>query len=158
MVEKVLLTVKGEAQLRERLKHLKKIERPKNIREIEVARAHGDLSENAEYHAAKEKQGMLDAQIRDIEAKLGTAQVIDPSKLSGNRVVFGSRVLLNDLDSDEEITYQIVGVDEADPKQGRISYTSPIGRALTGKLVDDFVDVKTPGGMREFEILDVQFE
>jgi transcription elongation factor GreA len=158
MVEKVLLTVKGEAQLRERLKHLKKVERPRNIQEIEVARAHGDLSENAEYHAAKEKQGMLDAQIRDVEAKLGTAQIIDPSKFSGNRVLFGSRVLLNDLDTDEEITYQIVGVDEADPKEGRISYTSPLGRALTGKLVDDFVDVKTPGGMREFEILDVQFK
>lgn len=158
MVEKILLTVDGERRLRERLKHLRHVERAKNVRDIEEARAHGDLSENAEYHAAKDKQGMLDAQIRDIEAKLSAAQVIDPSKLSGNRVVFGARVVLSNLDTDEQVTYQIVGVDEADPPTGKISYTSPLGRALVGKLVDDFVEVKTPGGLREYEILDVRFD
>ena len=152
------MTVTGEALLRARLKHLKTVERPQNINDIEVARAHGDLSENAEYHSAKEKQGMLDAQMREIQDKLSRAEVIDPTKMSGDRVVFGATVLLEDLDSEEQVTYQIVGSEEADPKAGRISYTSPLARAIIGKREGDFVDFEAPGGLREYDIIKVEFK
>jgi transcription elongation factor GreA len=152
------MTVSGEQLLRTRLKHLKTVERPQNINDIEVARAHGDLSENAEYHAAKEKQSMLDAQMREISDKLARAEVIDPTKLSGSRVVFGATVLLEDIDSEEQVTYQIVGTEEADPKAGRISYTSPLARAIIGKMEGDFVDFEAPGGIREYDIIKVEFK
>lgn len=157
-MNKNLMTIEGERLLRERLKHLKHIERPAIVIAIEEARAHGDLSENAEYHSAKDKQGLIEAHVRDIEAKLSLAQVIDPSTLSGDRVIFGATVLLADLDTDEQVRYRIVGVDEADPQAGMISYTSPVARALLGKLVDDLVEVQTPGGTRDLEILEITFE
>ena len=157
-MEKVPMTVSGERLLRKRLKYMKEVERPNNVRDIEVARAHGDLSENAEYHAAKEKQGLLDAQMREIEDKLSRAEVIDPSKLSGTRVVFGAIVRLEDVDTETEVTYQIVGSEETDPKQGRISYTSPLARAIIGKEEGDSVQFKAPGGVREYDILEVTFE
>jgi len=157
-MQKNLMTVKGERMLRERLKHLKHIERPAIVIAIEEARAHGDLSENAEYHSAKDKQGLIEAHVRDIEAKLSLAQVIDPATLSGDRVIFGATVRMADLDTDEEVTYRIVGVDEADPQEGMISYTSPVAKALLGKLVDDLVEVQTPGGTRDLEILEITFE
>ena len=156
-MDKIPMTLRGEKILRDRLRQIKEVDRPNNIRDIEEARAHGDLSENAEYHSAKDRQGMLDAQKREIEAKLSRAQVIDPTKLSGNRVMFGATVLLEDLDSEEEVEYQIVGTEEADPKQGRISYTAPLARALIGKLEGDFVQFKAPAGVREYEILEVKF-
>jgi transcription elongation factor GreA len=156
-MDKTVLTVEGERQLRERLKHLKEVERPKNVQEIAEARAHGDLSENAEYHAAKERQGMLEAQTRDIEAKLSNCEVIDPKKLSGDRVVFGATVVLANVETDEQVRYQIVGMDEADPGKGKINYTSPVARGLMGKRVGDSVQVRTPGGVREYEILEVLF-
>lgn len=157
MADMVPITVEGFARLKERLKYLKEVERPKNIRDIEEARAHGDLSENAEYHAAKEKQGLLDVQMREIEDKIARAQVIDPSTLNGNKVVFGATVVLLDSASEEEVTYQVVGVDEADPKGGKVSVSSPIARALIGKRVGDEVVVRAPGGDREYEVVEVLF-
>ena len=156
-MDKVPMTVQGAETLRVKLKRLKEVERPRVTREIEIARAHGDLSENAEYHAAREKQGMIEAQIREIGDKLGRAQIIDPSQLSGDRVLFGATVTLLDLENESEITYQIVGTDEAEPKEGRISVTSPLGRALIGKGVGDEIAVSTPGGNRGYSIEDVQF-
>lgn len=158
MADMVPITVEGFARLKERLKHLKEFERPKNIRDIEDARAHGDLSENAEYHAAKERQGHLDAQMRDIEDKIARAQVIDPTTLSGDKVVFGATVLLLDGSTDEEVTYKVVGADEADPKAGKVSVSSPIARALIGKRVGDEVVVRAPGGNREYEVVEVTFK
>ncbi|GMV40108.1 MAG: transcription elongation factor GreA [Myxococcales bacterium] len=157
MADMVPITVEGFAKLKERLKYLKEFERPKNIRDIEEARAHGDLSENAEYHAAKERQSMLDVQMRETEDRIARAQVIDPSTLTGDKVVFGATVLLLDLSTDDEVTYQIVGVDEADPKASKVSISSPIARALIGKRRGDEVTVRAPGGDREYEIVDVIF-
>jgi transcription elongation factor GreA len=157
-MDKVPMTVKGAETLRLKVKQLKEVERPQVTRDIEIARAHGDLSENAEYHAAREKQGWIEAQIRDYESRLSVAEIIDPSKLSGDRVLFGATVTLLDLDSENEITYQIVGTDEAEPKEGRISVTSPLGRALIGKETGDEVAVQAPGGQRAYSIEDVRFE
>lgn len=156
-MERVFLTVVGEQKLRDRLRRLKEVERPKNIQDIEEARAHGDLSENAEYHAAKERQGHIDVQIRELEDKIGRADIIDPTKLSGERVVFGATVVLIDLDNDEKVTYQIVGAEEADPDFGRISFTAPLGKALIGKRVGDTVQFKAPGGIREYSVEDLLF-
>ena len=144
-------------KLRARLRQIMEVDRPQNVRDIEEARAHGDLSENAEYHAAKERQGFLDAEKRDLEDKIGRARVIDPSTLSGERVVFGATVTLLNLDTDVEVTYQIVGVDEADIKQGTISYESPLARAILRKEVGDDVTFQAPGGAREYEVMDVRF-
>jgi transcription elongation factor GreA len=155
--EKIFLTVEGERALRARLKRIREVERPQNVRDIEEARSKGDLSENAEYHAAKERQGILEAQARELADKLSRAQVIDPKTLSGTTVVFGATVKLQDLDNDEEVEYQIVGAEEADPKLGRISYTAPLGRALIRKQLGDTLMVKTPGGTRQYEILEVSF-
>jgi len=141
----------------EELKRLKSVERPKNVREIEEARGHGDLSENAEFHAAKERQSLLDVQIRDIEDKVARAQVIDVSKLSGDRVVFGATVSLVDGDTGDKVIYQIVGDHEAEPKNGKISISSPVARALIGKSEGDEVQVRTPTGVRSFEILTVEY-
>ncbi|MBM4371667.1 MAG: transcription elongation factor GreA [Deltaproteobacteria bacterium] len=158
MVQRVPITAEGFRKLREQLRHIKEVERPQNVRDIEVARSHGDLSENAEYHAAKERQGFLDAQMKILEDKVGRAEVIDPSTLSGERVVFGATVHLEDMDNDATVIYQIVGDDEADPAQGRISLSSPVSRALIGKSVGEEVRVRTPGGVRIYEIIDVEFK
>jgi transcription elongation factor GreA len=153
----VPMTNKGYQFLVEELKRLKSVERPKNVREIEEAREHGDLSENAEFHAAKDRQSLLDLQIREIEDKVARAQVIDISKLSGDRVVFGATVSLADGDTGDKVVYQIVGDHEAEPKNGRISISSPVARALIGKSEGDEVQVQTPTGIRTFDILNVEY-
>ena len=158
MVERTPMTTGSHKVLQEELHRLKTVERPKASKAIEVARAHGDLSENAEYDAAKEAQGMLEARIRDLESKLSTAQVVDVSKLSGSKVVFGATVLLSDVDSGDERSITIVGEDEADADRGLVSYNSPLARAVIGKSVDDIAKVRLPSGMKEYEILDVRFE
>lgn len=152
------MTRKGAEQLKQELHRLKTIERPAVIQAIAEARAQGDLSENAEYDAARDRQGFIEGRIADIEAKLGTAQIIDPAELQADgRVVFGATVELSDESSGEEITYQIVGDDEADLKQGRISINSPIARALIGKEAGDVAQVAAPGGVRHYEILAVHY-
>jgi transcription elongation factor GreA len=154
---RVPITKSGLARLRDELKRLKTVERPKIVKEIGEARSHGDLSENAEYHAAKERQSHLEGRIAQIEHWIATAEVIDVSKLSGDRVVFGATVTLADSASGDEVLYRIVGELEADLKQGKISVTSPIGRALIGKSEGDVVEVQAPGGTREYEICQVEF-
>ena len=152
------LTVKGAEKLRAELHKLKTIERPAVIQAIAEARSHGDLSENAEYDAAKEKQGFIEGRIADLEGKLSNAQLIDPTTLdAGGRVVFGATVELEDVNSGDTVTYQVVGDDEADIKLGQISVSSPIARALIGKSAGDTVDVQAPGGVRQYEILDVLY-
>jgi transcription elongation factor GreA len=155
-IEKVPMLAEGHALLVKQLKHLKEVERPENVEAIEEARAHGDLSENAEYHAAKERQGQIEAQIADFEDKLARAVVIDPTQLSGDKVVFGATVHLLD-EEDKPITYQIVGELEADAKRGRISYNSPVGRALIGRNRGEEVEVVTPSGDRSYLIDRVEF-
>ncbi|MEE8319661.1 MAG: transcription elongation factor GreA [bacterium] len=149
------MTPEGLEKLKVELKRLKSVERPKVIEEISVARDHGDISENAEYEAAKEKQAFVEKRIRDIENMIANAQVVDPSKMSTDRVVFGVMVTVLDLESDEEICYQIVGADEADVAECRISVTSPVARSLIGKQVGDLVQVIIPRGMRELQILGI---
>ena len=156
MVEKVPMTAAGHLKLEEELKHLKHDARPAVIKAIEEARAHGDLSENAEYHAAKEQQGMIEGRIQEIEDKISRAEVIDPADLSGDKVVFASTVTIADED-DKEITYQIVGVDEVDVGKGKISLSSPLGHALIGRRVGDEVEVKTPQGEAYYEIVKIDF-
>lgn len=156
-MEKVPMTAAGHEALIEEIKHLKTVERPRIIRAIQEARQHGDLSENAEYHAAKEQQGYTEARVAELEDKLSRAEVIDVSKLSGDSVKFGATVRLVDEDTDEESVYQIVGELEADVKSGKISITSPIARALIGKAVGDSVEVSTPGGGKSYEILALQY-
>jgi len=152
------MTQQGRQRLLDDLKRLKSVERPKIVREIEEAREHGDISENAEFHAAKEKQALVAAQISDIEDTLARAVVIDVSKLSGDKIVFGATVTLADVDSGDEVVYQIVGDHEAEPKNGKISVSSPIARSIIGKNVGDEVQVRIPTGTRNFEILDVDFK
>jgi transcription elongation factor GreA len=157
-MDKHPMTKTGAERLRAELTELKTVKRPAVIAAIAEARAHGDLKENAEYHAAREQQGFIEGRIKDIEAKLSHAQVIDVSTIdAAGKVVFGSTVVLLDLNSDEEKTYQIVGVDEADLKQGKISVTSPVARALIGKMEGDEVGLEAPGGTHEFEILEVRY-
>ena len=153
----VPMTSKGYQFLVEELKRLKSVERPKNMREIEEARGHGDLSENAEFHAAKDRQSLLDLQIRETEDKLARAQVIEVCKLSGDKVVFGATVSLTDGGTGDKVVYQIVGDHEAEPKNGKISISSPVARALIGKSEGDEVQVHTPTGIRTFEILSVEY-
>ena len=150
------MTPRGAQKLRDELARLKE-ERPKISRDIGVAREHGDLSENAEYHAAKERQGMVEARIKDLEDKLARSEVIDPSKLSGERVAFGATVKLSNIDTEEEVSYQIVGADESSVENGLISISAPLARALIGKQVGDEVRVKLPGGDRCFEVVEIQF-
>ncbi|HWP04145.1 MAG TPA: transcription elongation factor GreA [Polyangiaceae bacterium] len=157
MVEKVPMTPGGAQKLKDELVRLKE-ERPKISREIGIAREHGDLSENAEYHAAKERQGLVEARLKDIEDKLARAEVIDPTKLSGDRVRFGATVTLTNLDSDEQSTYQIVGADEADINHGLISISAPLARALIGKSIGDEVVVQLPAGTRRYEIGVIDFK
>ena len=157
-MEKHPMTLQGAKSLREELSELKTVKRPAVITAIAEARAHGDLKENAEYHAAREQQGFIEGRIKDIEAKLSHAHVIDVSTLdAGGKVVFGSTVVLLDLNTNEEKTYQLVGVDEADLKHGKISVTSPVARALIGKIEGDEVGLEAPGGTHEFEILEVRY-
>jgi len=146
---------KGHKKLRQELERLEKKERPDVVRAIEVARAHGDLSENAEYHAAKERQGLIEGRILELKDKLVRAEVIDCSKVDCGRAVFGTVVTLMDMDTEEEITYQLLGPEEADVKKGSISVMSPLGRSIIGKTVGDEILAKTPGGVREFELLDI---
>ncbi|RAL23546.1 transcription elongation factor GreA [Lujinxingia litoralis] len=156
-MQKIPMTVEGHRRLRDELDNLKKVERPRIVQEIEEARAHGDLKENAEYHAAKDKQGFVEGRIREIEGKLAHAQVVDPTEFSGDRVVFGAHVTVFFIDTDEEKTYQIVGDDEADIKDLKISFSSPIARALIAKSVGDECVIKAPGGDRVVEIMEVEF-
>ncbi len=151
------ITSQGYEKLQLELERLKTVERPAVIEAIAEARSHGDLSENAEYDAAKDKQGHIEGRIREIETKLATAEIIDVSTLSGERVTFGATVTLFDMDSEEEVTYQIVGVDEADLNSGRISVRSPMARVLIGKSTGDDVTLVAPGGTREYEIQEVAF-
>ena len=155
---KIPLTPRGYNRLKEELKRRKEVERPRIVLAIEEARAHGDLSENAEYHAAKEAHGFNEGRMKELETMVALANVIDPQTLGGNRVVFGATVELNDCDSDDKITYSIVGEYEADIKLGRLSITAPLARALIGRAVGDTVQVRTPKGQREYEILAVRFE
>ena len=155
--DRMPITQSGLTRLKEELKRLKAIERPKIVKEIAEARSHGDLSENAEYHAAKEKQSHIEGRITQVEHWIATADVIDVSRLSGERVVFGATVTLTDSQSGDEVLYRIVGELEADLKQGKISVTSPIARALIGKSEGDEVKVQAPGGVREYEIESVEF-
>lgn len=157
-MDKIPITVAGYAALEVELKHRQQVERPRIIQAISEARSHGDLSENAEYHAAKEAQSLNEGRINDLEDKLARAEVIDVSKLSGKVVKFGATVTLVDEDTEEEKVYQIVGESEAEVKAGRVSITSPTARALIGKTVGDTVEVNTPGGGKSYEILQVAFK
>ena len=152
------MTPRGQQTLRDELKRLREVERPKNVRDIEEARAHGDLKENAEYHAAKERQGFIEGRWRDIESILAQAEVIDPTKLSGSKVVFGATVKLTDTDSGEEVTYTIVGDHEADIKSSRIAVSAPLARAMIGRELGDSVTIRTGKGSREYQISAVKFE
>ncbi|MBX7247952.1 MAG: transcription elongation factor GreA [Caulobacteraceae bacterium] len=156
-MEKVPMTGEGYKVLDEELKRLKSVERPSVIAAISEARSHGDLSENAEYHAAKERQGWIEGRIAEIEDKISRAQVIDVSKLSGSQVKFGATVKVVDEDTEEEAKYQIVGEHEAEVKAGKISVSSPLARAMIGKEVGDVVEVNTPGGVKAYEILKVEW-
>ncbi|GAB4511046.1 MAG: transcription elongation factor GreA [Sulfuricaulis sp.] len=152
------MTVTGAEKLKTELHRLKTVERPRIIQAIAEARSHGDLSENAEYHAAKEQQGFVEGRIADLDIKLATAQIIDPKTVSANgRVVFGATLNLMDEQSNQEVTYQIVGDHEADIAKGMISISSPIARALIGKELGDVVEVQVPGGVRSYEILDIRY-
>jgi transcription elongation factor GreA len=156
-MDKVPITGKGFSALEEELRHRQQVERPRIIQAISEARSLGDLSENAEYHAAKEAQALNEGRILELESMISRAEIIDVSKLSGNRIKFGATVKLVDEDTEEEKTYQIVGEPEADVRSGRVSVTSPIARALMGKTVGDTVEVTTPGGGKSYEVLKVMF-
>ncbi len=157
-MSKVPITVRGAEKLKAELQQLKSIDRPKTVEAIAEARAHGDLKENAEYHAAREQQSFIEGRIKDIEGKLSHATIIDVTTVNANgKVVFGATVDVVDAETDDELTYQIVGEDEADIKQGMLSISSPIARALIGKEEGDVAEVKTPGGLRELEIVEVRY-
>lgn len=154
----VPLTLIGAEKMRQELHNLKTVERPSVIAAIAEARSHGDLSENAEYDAAKERQGFVEGRIQDLEGKLSSAQIIDPKTINaGGRCVFGSTVVLEDVNDGDVVTYQIVGDDEADIRHRKISISSPIARALIGKSVGDVAEVRAPGGLREYEVIEVQY-
>ena len=154
-MDRVPVTKEGYEAFKKELENLKRIERPENIKAIEEARAHGDLSENAEYHAAKERQSFLDGKITELKSVIGKSEVIEVETGPADRVVFGRTVLLCNLDTDEEIQYQLLGPYESEPEKGCISVQSPLGRMLIGKEVGDEIQVKAPGGMQEFEILEI---
>ncbi|MGA9665310.1 MAG: transcription elongation factor GreA [Gallionella sp.] len=157
-MSKIPLTVVGAERLRQELHNLKTVERPKVINAIAEARSHGDLSENAEYDAAKERQGFIEGRIVELESKLGSAQIIDPKQLNADgRCVFGSTVILEDVKNGDVVTYQIVGDDEADIRHRKISISSPVARALIGKYSGDIAEVQAPGGVREYEVVEVQY-
>lgn len=156
-MERVPMTPTGQKRLEEELKLLKTIERPRIIQAIAEARAHGDLSENAEYHSAKDRQGFIEARIKDLEGKLSCAEIIDPLKIESSSVCFGATVTIIDEDTDEEQTYQIVGFDEANLDEGRISNTAPLAKALLGKKVGESTEVRSPRGAKSFEILKILY-
>jgi transcription elongation factor GreA len=157
-MDKNPITPEGYTKLREELNNLRSVERPKVIQMIATAREHGDLSENAEYHAARDRQSFIEGRVKDLENKLALAEVIDPTKLSGSRVAFGATVKLSNTQTDEEVAYRLMGADEADLEKGSISVTSPLARSLIGKEVGDEVKVRMPGGERTYEILEVTFK
>src|SRR5215831_15070417 len=157
MSEKVPMTPEGQARLREEMRRLKEVDLPQVVKDIGTAREHGDLSENAEYHAAKERQGMIVARISFIEQTLSRAEVIDPSKLSGSKVQFGAKVRVSNVDNDKEESFMIVGPEEADIKTGRISVASPLARGLLGREVGDEVKLQMPAGPRTYEILEISY-
>lgn len=154
-MERVPITVDGFETLKKELKQLKTVERPENIQAIEVARAHGDLSENAEFDAAKERQAFIEARINDLQYKIGNADVIDPKKLPTDKVVFGSTFILENIDSGEEVKYQLVGQEESDIGKGKVSISSPLGAAILGKEPDDEIVVQAPGGKRAYELVEI---
>ena len=158
MSDKQPMTVRGKNLLDKELKHLIQVERPDVIKSIEEARSHGDLSENADYDAAKERQGFIEYRIGEIQSKLANAEVVDPTSIKSDKIVFGATVELLDLDSDKKVAYQLVGVDEADIKNGRLSVFSPLGRALIGKKKRDSVELQSPKGDKEYEVLNFKFE
>ncbi len=153
-----VMTKKGYETLKEQLRKMKSVDRQDIIKEIAAAAAHGDLSENAEYDAAKEKQSFVEGRIKEIEQRLAGAQVVDPAMVSSDTIAFGATIILEDEDRGGQVTYQIVGIDEADVEHGKISVNSPIARALIGRRVDDFIEVKTPGGVRSYTVNDIRFE
>lgn len=152
------MTLEGKKRLDEELKHLIQVERPNVIKAIEEARGHGDLSENADYDAAKERQGFIESRITDIQNKLADAEVVDTSSLKSDKIIFGAHVELIDLDDDKTVKYQIVGEDEANVKEGKISIFSPLSRAMIGKVVGDIVEFKTPKGEKEYEVVSFEFK
>jgi len=154
-LNRIPLTREGYEELRKELEFLKKVERPKTIQAIEEARAHGDLSENAEYDAAKDRQGFIEGRIGELGYKIGNAEIIDPDKLPKDQVVFGTSVLLENVDTGDEIEYQLVGPDESDIDKGKISVSSPIGQAILGKKPGDEISVQAPGGKRNYELVDI---
>lgn len=157
-MQKFPITPSGYKKLQEELNNLLKVERPNNVKAIAEARSHGDLSENAEYHAAKERQSFLEGRIQELQAKVATLQVIDPSSISQDKAAFGATIKVLDIDTDEEKTFTLVGPDESDIKNNRVSITSPVGKSLIGKAVGDFVTVKAPAKTFEYEILELSFE
>jgi transcription elongation factor GreA len=157
-MDKNPITPEGAAKLREELTNLKSVERPRVIQMIATAREHGDLSENAEYHAARERQSCIEGRVKELEDKLARAEIIDPSKLAGDRVAFGATVKVMNVDTEEEATYRILGADEANINEGSIAVTSPLARGLLGKEAGDEVKVRMPGGERTYEILEVSFK
>lgn len=157
MSEPYITTAEGLEKLKNRLRAIRETDRPQNVRDIEEARAHGDLRENAEYHAAKERQGLLDAEMRILEDKIARSKVVDLTGLKGDKIVFGARVTLLNIETDEEVVYTITGEDEADAKNGFISYKAPIAKALLGKKLGDEIVVKAPGGDRSYEVTGVHY-
>jgi transcription elongation factor GreA len=157
-MERIPMTVNGLARLQDELKRLKSVERPRVLKALEEARAHGDLSENAEYDAARHEQGLIEGRISELETKTRNAQVIDVTKLSGDDVKFGATVQLQDVDNSAKVTYQVVGADEADIKAGLLSVTSPLGRALIGKSEGALLEVSAPGGVKTYELLKVEYK
>ena len=157
MDESVPMTKEGHYRLQEELKQLVRFERPKVVQDIAEARSHGDLSENAEYDAAKDRQGFVEGRIKELNHKIAVAQVIDPTTLKTDKIVFGAKVTMFDIDTEKEVTYQIVGVDEADIKVGKISISSPVGRALVGHRVDEEVNITVPSGVKVYEITHIEY-
>ena len=157
MADRIPMTPRGQKKLREELKRLREIERPKNVKDIEIARAHGDISENAEYSAAKERQAFIEGRMREVEGTIALSEVIDPGKLSGSRVVFGATVRLIDTESGDETTYSIVGDNEGDIKDGRIAISAPLARAIIGREQGDTVNLRTAKGSREYQIQEIKF-
>lgn len=155
-MDRIPVTREGLEKLKAELRHLESVEKPQNIRAIEEARGHGDLSENAEYHAAKERQSFLDGKINELKGIIGKSEVLEVETGPADRVVFGRTVLLYDLQTEEELAYQLLGPYESDPENGKISVTSPLGQALIGREVGDEIRVRTPGGIQEFEILEIR--
>jgi transcription elongation factor GreA len=157
MDESVPMTKEGHHRLQEELKQLVRFERPKVVQDIAEARSHGDLSENAEYDAAKDRQGFVEGRIKELNHKIAVAQVIDPTTIKTDKIVFGAKVSMFDIDTEKEVTYQIVGVDEADIKVGKISISSPVGRALVGHRVDEEVNITVPSGVKVYEITNIEY-